>query len=105
MTDVVRGAAQNGEPTMEAMIARLQSRLTSQVPLADEAGVVAGIAKPADERRRQWRETLAFEFGPRSEEHTSELQSLRHLVCRLLLEKKKKTNTSERDNTKITYTY
>src|SRR5262245_63183952 len=27
---------------------------------------------------------------PRSEEHTSELQSLRHLVCRLLLEKKKK---------------
>src|SRR5258705_3478390 len=32
----------------------------------------------------------------RSEEHTSELQSLRHLVCRLLLEKKKKalSNTS-----------
>src|SRR5438045_8010803 len=28
----------------------------------------------------------------RSEEHTSELQSLRHLVCRLLLEKKKKQN-------------
>src|ERR1035438_10780092 len=27
----------------------------------------------------------------RSEEHTSELQSLRHLVCRLLLEKKKNT--------------
>src|SRR5438045_7611537 len=30
--------------------------------------------------------------GQRSEEHTSELQSLRHLVCRLLLEKKKKLN-------------
>src|SRR4051794_41548715 len=29
---------------------------------------------------------------PRSEEHTSELQSPVHLVCRLLLEKKKKTN-------------
>src|SRR5262245_4474697 len=29
---------------------------------------------------------------PRSEEHTSELQSLRHLVCRLLLEKKKSTH-------------
>src|SRR5205814_10126520 len=28
-------------------------------------------------------------LGTRSEEHTSELQSLRHLVCRLLLEKKK----------------
>src|SRR5258705_9335563 len=48
--------------------------------------------------------TAAIEIGPfgaafaarkgapngRSEEHTSELQSLRHLVCRLLLEKKKK---------------
>src|SRR5437899_3776451 len=30
--------------------------------------------------------------GQRSEEHTSELQSLRHLVCRLLLEKKKQHN-------------
>src|SRR5947199_101106 len=30
---------------------------------------------------------------PRSEEHTSELQSLRHLVCRLLLEKKKGSAT------------
>src|SRR2546425_6385666 len=30
---------------------------------------------------------------PRSEEHTSELQSLAYLVCRLLLEKKKKKNT------------
>src|SRR5205814_6656586 len=29
-------------------------------------------------------------FQQRSEEHTSELQSLRHLVCRLLLEKKKR---------------
>src|ERR1035438_3614232 len=29
---------------------------------------------------------------PRSEEHTSELQSLRHLVCRLLLEKKNKNH-------------
>src|SRR5438045_6374389 len=29
----------------------------------------------------------------RSEEHTSELQSLRHLVCRLLLEKKKQRDT------------
>src|SRR5947199_5694354 len=34
----------------------------------------------------------------RSEEHTSELQSLRHLVCRLLLEKKKIT---EKNNTRI----
>src|SRR2546423_5515151 len=31
--------------------------------------------------------------GRRSEEHTSELQSLAYLVCRLLLEKKKKKST------------
>src|SRR5690606_40346796 len=31
-----------------------------------------------------------IEPGPRSEEHTSELQSRENLVCRLLLEKKKK---------------
>src|SRR5947208_10571931 len=31
----------------------------------------------------------------RSEEHTSELQSPDHLVCRLLLEKKKKKNSSK----------
>src|SRR5436853_3094457 len=31
----------------------------------------------------------------RSEEHTSELQSLRHLVCRLLLEKKKKKHADK----------
>src|SRR3712207_9109959 len=33
---------------------------------------------------------LAFEAHRRSEEHTSELQSRQYLVCRLLLEKKKK---------------
>src|SRR5205814_4508382 len=33
---------------------------------------------------------VTHEHLERSEEHTSELQSLRHLVCRLLLEKKKK---------------
>src|SRR5262245_64771228 len=36
----------------------------------------------------------------RSEEHTSELQSLRHLVCRLLLEKKKKNNNTKKNNNK-----
>src|SRR5262245_63651929 len=34
----------------------------------------------------------------RSEEHTSELQSLRHLVCRLLLEKKKKKTHHQKYN-------
>src|SRR5437899_8295264 len=34
---------------------------------------------------------MMFRVQSRSEEHTSELQSLRHLVCRLLLEKKNTT--------------
>src|SRR2546425_6401281 len=46
----------------------------------------------ADEiRDRVGRELLRA--GMRSEEHTSELQSLAYLVCRLLLEKKKNINT------------
>src|SRR5260370_5677043 len=36
----------------------------------------------------------------RSEEHTSELQSHLNLVCRLLLEKKKKSRKHQRDNAK-----
>src|SRR5437899_6571189 len=43
-----------------------------------------------------------FDHHQRSEEHTSELQSLRHLVCRLLLEKKKKEIIV---TTEIKYTY
>src|SRR5690348_17499369 len=41
-----------------------------------------------------------FEREDRSEEHTSELQSPVHLVCRLLLEKKKK-NTNTRNHNQI----
>src|SRR2546422_3364377 len=39
----------------------------------------------------------------RSEEHTSELQSRLHLVCRLLLEKKKKKRISTSNNEKYNY--
>src|SRR5262249_56329944 len=38
--------------------------------------------------------SASFTQGLRSEEHTSELQSLTNLVCRLLLEKKKKTESA-----------
>src|SRR5437899_9245807 len=43
-------------------------------------------------RQRQAQQRMHRRRPGRSEEHTSELQSLRHLVCRLLLEKKKKKN-------------
>src|SRR5215211_8956846 len=45
--------------------------------------------RPAGGRRRAGRRAVR---AARSEEHTSELQSHSDLVCRLLLEKKKKTN-------------
>src|SRR5258705_3685540 len=45
----------------------------------------------------------AFARANRSEEHTSELQSLRHLVCRLLLEKKKNKATDARRRRSQTY--
>src|SRR3712207_7936840 len=45
---------------------------------------------PAEQAESEWVK------GTRSEEHTSELQSRQYLVCRLLLEKKKKSNISER---------
>src|SRR3712207_7845281 len=39
-----------------------------------------------------WVHPIVLGVGKRSEEHTSELQSRQYLVCRLLLEKKKKHN-------------
>src|SRR2546422_11137548 len=46
------------------------------------------LAPSASARFAAWRQK-------RSEEHTSELQSRLHLVCRLLLEKKKKTTKEQ----------
>src|SRR5476651_2780308 len=41
---------------------------------------------------REVQKAMPYASDVRSEEHTSELQSRQYLVCRLLLEKKKKTN-------------
>src|SRR5258708_14437862 len=59
------------------------------------------VLTPADYSHHidKWAFTVPFVCGStnlRSEEHTSELQSPDHLVCRLLLEKKKKRATRER---------
>src|SRR5258705_9604473 len=60
---------------------RSRSFLKNGVLAAGVATVGAGLFTKASALGRD---------EDRSEEHTSELQSLRHLVCRLLLEKKKK---------------
>ena len=58
------------------------------------AGAMALTALPAVAAEK-WDMPMAYS-GSRSEEHTSELQSLTNLVCRLLLEKKKqKTKTTK----------
>src|SRR3989442_7372059 len=56
----------------------------------------ARVPTSADSNARTAGLVGASESGSaRSEEHTSELQSRPHLVCRLLLEKKKKNTTAE----------
>src|SRR2546422_7527045 len=61
------------------------------VPHVDTAAV-AECRDGASRRGVQRIEELLHRDEDRSEEHTSELQSRLHLVCRLLLEKKKKKN-------------
>src|SRR5438045_5868235 len=55
-------------------------------------GELEGWITVGTRQKKKW-------IRPRSEEHTSELQSLRHLVCRLLLEKKNKNTTKTADET------
>src|SRR5438874_9947542 len=58
--------------------------------------LIVPIAKSmggSEEMQRELRKLLESDRLLRSEEHTSELQSRRDLVCRLLLEKKKKKKT------------
>src|SRR2546427_3178839 len=57
---------------------------------ATASGTPAGNDSPARTFRRPAIAEIYMFAGRRSEEHTSELQSQSNLVCRLLLEKKKK---------------
>src|SRR5205814_9479917 len=70
--------------------ARIHIRSGAASHLVDETHCVL---QEVDLRSEAFEQTCLGRFAgrlSRSEEHTSELQSLRHLVCRLLLEKKKK---------------
>src|SRR2546429_7356163 len=82
----------------------------SALALSDRIGVVENgrllqVGDPEQLYRRPASHAVAQALGPanylpvkvRSEEHTSELQSRLHLVCRLLLEKKKHKYISSRD--------
>src|SRR5687767_15339094 len=73
-----QGAARDGRRLHGGAGRRIGRRLDGRVHRAGR--VVGGIGAAGD----------------RSEEHTSELQSLAYLVCRLLLEKKKKKYETQR---------
>src|SRR5258708_11744977 len=72
----------------------------------DDAGRIASLPRrqvPYDlteqfRREADHDERPSRRHASRSEEHTSELQSPDHLVCRLLLEKKKKRRTYKESN-------
>src|SRR5205809_1734043 len=79
--------------------------LHDALPIYDVAGQRADVGAPVPAYLGlvvHAAERHAHEFAPqRSEEHTSELQSRLHLVCRLLLEKKKKTSNNTNVNRHI----
>src|SRR5690625_6461595 len=71
------GLTQGARPRIENTLVRFSTTITSSPSSwVSAAGPVAEVPSPAAS-------------SSRSEEHTSELQSRGHLVCRLLLEKKK----------------
>src|SRR5438876_7073352 len=72
---------------------RTEARANTSPPVAVATGTWARRQTPAGSSWRRPR---------RSEEHTSELQSPVHLVCRLLLEKKKKKTKKIKEQSYIT---
>src|SRR2546422_4651165 len=75
-------------------VARIGFRAVSRV--LSLLALALGIKKaPCPQTIINWVIRLSIVRLDRSEEHTSELQSRLHLVCRLLLEKKKKTSNTQ----------
>src|SRR2546425_11858687 len=90
-------AIETGDTEAGSGVAALRAT-ESPIPVAtpSTAPIAASVADSARNCRRMSRRRAPSDLRipisrVRSEEHTSELQSLAYLVCRLLLEKKKKT--------------
>src|SRR2546422_425168 len=86
-----RGAVQVAEGAADAAVPNLRRacKLWQEVQLPYETATARLLLAGA------YRTTGHSEDAERSEEHTSELQSRLHLVCRLLLEKKKKLSNKQ----------
>src|SRR5690625_6143502 len=84
--------------------------LAARLAKMTAAGLLSRHADPTHRQKVDYRLTEAAiqlvpvlaVLGDRSEEHTSELQSRGHLVCRLLLEKKKSTPDHDHTLDKLT---
>src|SRR3712207_8200694 len=74
---------ERGGPAAERLAVQVARHAADLVPVGREEARVPGEDAEAAEGQPE-------PEAPRSEEHTSELQSRQYLVCRLLLEKKKK---------------
>src|ERR1039458_1298566 len=88
-----RRATGRGAASPTTMVGMKSLRGVWLVIVVNTAGAVIPtillqIFRPGATSHDMW-VNFRFSLVYRSEEHTSELQSLRHLVCRLLLEKKK----------------
>src|SRR5206468_12914651 len=105
--EALPGVAGRGLPVDEAVLhepaqdATQIPRVEAQLPAQLRRRRLVALRQLVQYARRGERERAVQEpFVERSEEHTSELQSRSDLVCRLLLEKKKKKtiNTNKKKN-------
>src|SRR5205809_2485847 len=99
--EIVVAAVENGSRRGVVVVARDEGPGISDVRRATAGGYstsgglglgLAGVRRLMDEFEIVHQSPDTRQTEPRSEEHTSELQSRLHLVCRLLLAKKKTTN-------------
>src|SRR3712207_7848325 len=87
-TTLFRSQQQRTRSRVETVIGLAAPFLDLMLAAGDR---ISRIAEPNDYEYYPVRAGEMRDELPRSEEHTSELQSRQYLVCRLLLEKKKKT--------------
>src|SRR2546422_5647889 len=83
--------AEDSEDDARLLLRELQH--AGYQPTHERVDTPAAMTSALD--RHAW-DLVIGDYSMRSEEHTSELQSRLHLVCRLLLEKKKKKRVSHR---------
>src|SRR3712207_7741521 len=78
----------NDTATTEIYTLSLHDALPILSPFAPTGIIANGLMQRIGMPGMEWPRTWSARRSPRSEEHTSELQSRQYLVCRLLLEKK-----------------